>query len=63
MYAESVCFGALYPAEQVTEEMIRLAHIACNKLYQQGVFGYLTFELLLNEKTKEFFFIDLVPHL
>lgn len=63
VYAENVCFGALYPAEQLTEEMVGLARRACGRLYQLGVFGYVTFELLLNERTKEFFFIDLVPHL
>jgi hypothetical protein len=62
-YAENICFGALYPAEQVSEEMIRLIESTCSKLYQMGVFGYLTFELLFNEKTREFYFIDLTPHL
>lgn len=63
LYAEGVCFGALYPAEQLTEEMVAMARAACGRLYQQGVFGYVTFEVLLSEKSGEFFFIDLVPHL
>jgi hypothetical protein len=43
--------------------MINHVQVACSKLYQLGVFGYVTFEILYNEKSKEHFFIDFIPHL
>jgi hypothetical protein len=62
-YAEGVCLGAMYPAKEVGEGAVRMVEQASSRLYQQGVFGYVTFELLFSERSREFYFIDLVPHL
>ena len=43
--------------------MVQYIRLACSKLYQFNFFGYLTFEILFNTKTKQYFFIDMVPHL
>lgn len=62
-YAENVCFGAMYPGIEVTEGLKNKLISIGNKLYSNNVFGYLTIEMLVNQKTGETFFIDLVPHL
>lgn len=51
-YAEGVCLGAMYPAKEVGEEAIRMVERLASRLYQQGVFGYLTFELLFSERNR-----------
>lgn len=46
-YAEGVCLGAMYPAKEVSgaggETAVRMVQQASSRLYQQGVFGYITF--------------------
>ena len=62
-YAEHICFGAMYPGLNVSVALRTALLSIASALYRQNVFGYLTIELLLEPKTGQFYFIDLIPHL
>jgi hypothetical protein len=62
-YAEQVCFGAMYPGIEVTEPILAQIRHLCTEMYKMNVFGYVTFELLVDNRSKEIYFSDIVPHL
>lgn len=61
---EQVTMGALYPFKELNAEEISLTiKSMCNKMASNNFWGYVSFEILLNDKNEKYFFIGVKAQL